>query len=370
MLGAPIGIYLHIPFCRGKCPYCDFYSLQADEALQRRYLGALGEQIRQWGEALPRPVSSVYFGGGTPSLLDAAALADLLQTLRGSFSLLPDAEITMECNPSDAADFDFRCAALAGVNRVSLGLQSAREEERKALGRRAGRTQAEAAITAVRAAGIHNISLDIMLGIPRQTEDSLRESIAFCARQGVQHVSAYLLKIEEGTPFATQSLDLPDEDTLCALYLQACEALERAGFRQYEISNFAQPGRESRHNLLYWDGREYLGLGPAAHSFLEGRRFSFPRDLEAFLHGARPQEEGVGGDFAEYAMLRLRLNEGLTQAGVQTRFGHGIPALCVKHAEPLQKQGLLQMDDRAIRLTREGFLLSNRVIGMLLKEEE
>ena len=235
----PIGLYLHIPFCRGKCPYCDFYSMRADAACMDTYTQALQKSLEQWANRTGRAADTLYLGGGTPSLLGGARIAALVQTARGCYGLR-GAEITVECNPSDADGNLFEVLAKAGVNRISLGLQSAVEEERKALGRRAGVKEAAESIRLARAAGISNLSLDLMLGIPGQTAESLRRSIDFCTQAGVCHISAYLLKIEEGTPFAQRraSLVLPNEDTVCDLYEQACEELEAAGFQQYEISNF------------------------------------------------------------------------------------------------------------------------------------
>ena len=250
--------------------------------------------------------------------------------------------------------------------------QSAVDEERKALGRRAGVKEAEECIRLSKAAGITNLSLDLMIGIPGQTVDSLRRSIDFCVQAGVMHISAYLLKIEEGTAFARrqEKLALPDEDAVCDFYEQACESLSEAGFRQYEISNFAQPGFESRHNLKYWNAEEYLGLGASAHSFLEGKRFFYPRDIDVFLRGAAPVEDGEGGGFEEYAMLRLRLTEGLREDLLSRRYGYGIPDEMRRAAQQLAGYGLLEQDEGGIRLTRKGFLLSNAVIAELLYDAD
>lgn len=363
----PAGLYLHIPFCRGKCPYCDFYSMHADDACMDTYMQALLAALNGWAAKAGRVADTLYFGGGTPSLLGRARLESLVRAARVCFGLR-DAEITVECNPSDADGRLFEVLAGAGVNRVSLGLQSAVEEERRALGRRAGVEQAQACIRLARAAGIQNLSLDLMLGIPGQTQESLRRSVAFCAQAGVTHVSAYLLKIEEGTAFARRrdTLQLPDEDTVCDLYEQACTMLEQAGFRQYEISNFARHGFESRHNLKYWNAEEYLGIGASAHSFFEGKRFYYPRDWNAFVRGCAPVLDGPGGSFEEYAMLRLRLTEGLREELVRQRYGHGIPEGLRAAAQRLGCYGVLEQDAGAIRLTRKGFLLSNTVIGELL----
>ena len=367
----PIGLYLHIPFCRGKCPYCDFYSMRVDVERMDTYTKALGETLAAWAARTGRAADTFYFGGGTPSLLGGKRIASLVDTARAHYGLA-DAEITVECNPSDADGCLFEMLACAGVNRISLGLQSAVDEERKALGRRAGVKEAEECIRLSKAAGITNLSLDLMIGIPGQTVDSLRRSIDFCVQAGVTHISAYLLKIEEGTAFARrqEKLALPDEDAVCDFYEQACESLSEAGFRQYEISNFAQPGFESRHNLKYWNAEEYLGLGASAHSFLEGKRFFYPRDIDAFLRGAAPVEDGEGGGFEEYAMLRLRLTEGLREDLLSRRYGYGIPDEMRRAAQQLAGYGLLEQDEGGIRLTRKGFLLSNAVIAELLYDAD
>lgn len=367
----PIGLYLHIPFCRGKCPYCDFYSMRADAARMDTYTQALEETLAAWAARTGRAADTLYFGGGTPSLLGGKRIASLVDTARAHYGLA-DAEITVECNPSDADGRLFEMLARAGVNRISLGLQSAVDEERKALGRRAGVGEVAECIRLAKAAGITNLSLDLMLGIPGQTVDSLRRSIDFCVQAGVTHISAYLLKIEDGTAFARrqEKLALPDEDAVCDFYEQACESLSEAGFRQYEISNFAQPGFESRHNLKYWNAEEYLGLGASAHSFLEGKRFFYPRDIDAFLRGAAPVPDGEGGGFEEYAMLRLRLTEGLREDLLSRRYGYGIPDEMRRAAQQLAGYGLLEQDGGGIRLTRKGFLLSNAVIAELLYDAD
>lgn len=363
----PIGLYLHIPFCRGKCPYCDFYSMRADETRMDTYTQALLRSMAEWAGASQRRADTLYFGGGTPSLLGGGRIAALIAGARSHFGLA-NAEITVECNPSDAGGRLFEQLAQAGVNRVSLGLQSAEDAERRALGRRAGVQETEACIRLARAAGIENLSLDLMIGVPGQTAESLRRSIEFCAQAGARHISAYLLKIEEGTAFGRQrdTLALPDEDTVCDFYEQAADLLAQAGFQQYEISNFAQPGFESHHNLKYWNALEYLGLGASAHSFLGGNRFFYPRDLAAFLHGDAPVPDGEGGGFEEYAMLRLRLTEGLLESLVRRRYGHGIPPAMREAASPLEACGLVRQDEAGVRLTRKGFLLSNTVIAHLL----
>ena len=249
-----------------------------------------------------------------------------------------------------------------------MGMQSANDGERRALGRLSGRDDVSLAVRRARDAGIENISLDLMLAVPGQTVDSLRDSVAFCADAGVRHVSAYILKIEEGTRFFERrgELVLPDEDKTCELYLTACEELEKRGFMQYEISNFAKRSRESRHNLKYWNCEEYLGIGPSAHSFIGGGRFFFPRDTESFIANCEPVSDGEGGSFEEYLMLRLRLCEGLIFSEVKERFGHGVPENIIEKCERFSRAGLTVCDGEHIALTRRGFLVSNAVIAELM----
>lgn len=382
-----LGLYIHVPFCVSKCPYCDFYSLprspcpgsQAasvsgwDEETLDAYTGAVERALDQWADRLPgERADTLYFGGGTPSLLGGKRLALLIRRAEDRFGLR-GAEITLEANPADNLAETLRAFAAAGGNRLSLGMQSANGEELRRLSRRHSPADVERTMEDARRAGIRNRSLDMMLGLEGQTAALVERSAAVCRELGADHVSAYLLKIEEGTPFAARraAMDLPDEDQSAALYLAACEALDRLGYHQYEISNFAVPGRESRHNLKYWTGQAYLGLGPAAHSFVGGRRFYYPRDLAGFLEGNLPAEENPGPDAVgegtpeEFLLLRLRLTEGATEAAFREAFHGPLPALWRQRADTLPGH-LVISDDAGIRLTREGFLLSNAIIARLL----
>jgi len=350
-----IACYIHVPFCRAKCPYCDFFSLPAEQNAMAAYVKRCAEVFLTAAMEHDYRWKTLYLGGGTPSALPPELLAELLAAARKR--LLPGAEATMECNPGSVTPELCETLAAGGINRVSMGLQSAIAGERAALGRTADTQQTERALRLLRAAGIQNISLDVMLGIPGQTVRSLEDTLSFCAEAGAQHVSAYLLKIEEGTPFGRRAPDgLPDEDAQAELYLHCCEWLEARGYRQYEVSNFALPGYESRHNLAYWRCEEYYAVGPAAHGFTRGRRWYYPRDLERFLRGGNPVDDGPGGDFEERAMLALRLAEGLQNPPPEMRL----------KTERFAGQGLLVMDEEGLRLTREGFLVSNYVIGRLL----
>ncbi len=363
-----LGIYIHVPFCSpGKCPYCDFYSVPLTAALAERYLEAAERCLREWGaRAAGRAVDTVYLGGGTPSLL-GDGLCRLLSAVREAFDIAQNAEITLEANPGSVEAGAFARWRAAGFNRVSLGMQSAVPEELCALGRRHTPRQVEEAVRAARAAGFANLSLDLMLCTPGQTPESMRRSIGFAAALAPEHISAYLLKVEEGTPFFLQknSLRLPDDDAQAEAYLSACRELERRGYEQYEISNFARPGFASRHNLRYWNTDEYLGVGPAAHSFFNGQRFHYERSLPAFLSGAAPVPDGAGGTLEEYVMLRLRLSEGLWESALRERFGADF-SLFGSRPEALAQGGLLTRAPGRIALTARGFLVSNAVIGSLL----
>lgn len=362
-----IGLYLHIPFCRSKCPYCDFYSFRGSETDMDNYCAALQQRISESASALQCKANTLYIGGGTPSVLGAERLKNLVNQAKRDF-LTDEAEVTVECNPYKLPPDFFKVLAEVGVNRVSLGLQSANDTERRTLGRLSDRQTVETAVKAAQRAGIQNISLDVMLGVPDQTEKSLSQTLDFCLSLGVPHISAYILKVEENTPFwrRREQYNFPDDDKTADLYLQLCETLENGGILQYEISNFAKSGFESHHNLKYWHCEEYLGLGPAAHSFLNGKRFYFSRDFEAFLKGNAPTPDGDGGDFTEYAMLALRLTEGLRESRVLARFGHKIPDEMHKKAQIFVQSGYMAADEERIALTRNGFLLSNAILAEIL----
>lgn len=360
----PIGLYIHIPFCNGKCPYCDFYSVTPDKETVDSYVAAVCKKL----DGADGIYDTVYFGGGTPSLIGSDNVAKIMSHINRT----PDCEVTLECNPSDTgaidSHFDFSVAAKSGINRISMGLQSANDIERNALGRRGGCDDVERAIKRAKAAGINNISLDLMLGIPNQTTESLQKSIEFCKNSGANHISAYILKIEERTPFhrIKNNLTLPDEDETCDLYLYAVNELEKAGFYQYEISNFSHKGFESRHNLKYWRCEEYLGIGASAHSFVNGKRFFYERSIDDFIKGVPPVDDGLGGDEEEYIMLALRLSEGLIFDNYEKRFGKSINESVISKAKELEKHGLVKVTDYNISLTVDGFLVSNSVITSLL----
>lgn len=371
-----LGLYLHIPFCDGKCPYCDFYSLAGEESVKEEYTRRLEKELALWANKLQKegvsPVAdTLYFGGGTPNLLGGSRIARLILAAKDHFSL-QNAEITVEVNPSSELSGFFREIFAAGANRLSIGLQSAHDQELKALGRRHTAQQAAETVEAAREAGFSNISLDLMLATPGQTMESALSSVAFCAELGVKHVSAYLLKVEPGTPYWNRrdSLPLPDEDETADRYLAVCQALEQAGLKQYEISNFAVPGFESRHNLKYWRCEEYLGLGPGAHSFVNGKRFYYPRSLQDFLETPQPVDDGEGGTLEETVLLGLRLSEGITPETLSPFGEEGERAFSAmeKKSRPYRAAGLLKPEPEHIAMTPKGFLVSNELIAGLLPE--
>lgn len=364
----PAGLYIHVPFCRQKCRYCDFYSFPKGEEYFEIYKNRVIEAVEFYTKKYARCYNSLYFGGGTPLLLGEKHLCDIMDAVKPY--LTPDAEVTAEGNPGAAEKIDFSVLRKSGINRLSFGLQSADDKELSALGRIHTKEEAERTIRAAQKAGFDNISLDLMLGIPYQTEESLIDSIDFCDSLGVQHISSYMLKIEEGTPLSKSELRFlcADEEKSADLYLLACSELEKRGFEQYEISNFAKDKKRSFHNLRYWLDGEYIGIGPSAHSFIEGRRFYFDRSINDFL--TKPfdeieKEESSGGSWEEYAMLRLRLSDGLDTGEFYKKFPDA-PHTLIENAEPFIAPGLLKIEDGIISFTPKGFLLSNALTAEIL----
>ena len=351
-----IGLYIHIPFCLSKCPYCDFYSVRYSREQAREYAAAVIRNVQHYGEHY----DTVYFGGGTPILL-YEHIGDILKAAETE----PGAEITVEANPCAVTERTAEMLAAAGVNRVSLGVQSMHDDELVFLGRRHTPAQVRDAVGRLSKNGTDNISADMMIGLRGQDEDKISRTAEQLHKLGVKHISAYILKVEENTPFAGMELALPDDDRIAGLYLHTVKVLGELGYRQYEISNFAVPGFECRHNLKYWRCEEYIGIGAAAHSYYKGSRFRVPPDTDGFI-GAKTQntvltDDNAGG-WEEYAMLKLRLSEGLTftEAG---RFGKAENLL--KNARKLPVK-LVDITEHGIRLTAEGFIVSNAVIAELI----
>ena len=374
----PLGIYIHVPFCRSKCQYCDFYSLVTkDDKTIDGYLDAVCDHIKEAGELAPGyKVDSIYFGGGTPTFFGADGMAVILTTIRRNFDVDNNAEITFEANPDSVSDRLLHRLRAEGFNRVSLGIQSDDEEMLKRLGRPHTYAQAVTAYHRIRKAGFRNVSVDLMYGLPGQDVYHWQQTLDNVLRLMPEHVSCYALKVEEGTPFHALKdvLNLPDDDAVADMYLAAVETLRGRGYRQYEISNFCRKGLTSRHNMKYWTGGEYLGFGPAASSDFGGKRFTLKRDLQAYIAGIRdggdimeemeeiPMRERAG----EYLMLRLRTNVGIEQNEYEKLFLLPFAPL----EEELEKQRRLfhatQTDSGRWVLTPKGYLVSNDIITDLL----
>ena len=374
----PLGLYIHIPFCKSKCVYCDFYSLPNAEEGMDRYTAAL---CRQLAELAPRTqahqVDTVYFGGGTPSYLGAKRLRQILKTVYKHYRLAKDAEITLEANPDSAGDWkNLRALRRAGFNRISLGVQSADDEQLKTLGRPHTFAQAQEAVAAARKAKIKNVSLDLIYGLPGQTMESWQDTVEKAAALGPEHLSCYGLKVEEGTPLWDMQgeLALPDDDAQADMYLWTVERMGELGYRQYEISNFAKPDYESRHNLKYWTLGEYAGFGPGAHSDLGGVRYAYVRDLRAYCEGVETEGDILSENDRipdrdrdiEYIMLGLRTSKGLSRKEFEYRFR--LPFGPIQEVlERFAESGHAVLRGGRWRLTPEGFLVSNQIIGLCLE---
>lgn len=363
-----LGLYIHVPFCEKKCPYCDFYSVSAAQDVLDKYTEKICRVLENYSENSHFSFDTAYFGGGTPSLIGSENLVKIMDVARNYLKSSTN-EVTLEINPTTLPVLDFNRLREGGFNRLSIGLQSAVDNELNLLGRRHSVKDVENAINLAKKAGFLNISLDLMVATPGQTINSLKRSIDFCISQEVQHISAYLLKIEKETQFFENksNLQLKNEDEEADMYLFLVSELQKNGFKQYEISNFAKEGCESQHNLKYWNSQEYLGIGPSAHSFIDGKRFFYPRSIKDFLSGNLDAvEDGIGGAAEEYAMLKLRLCEGISNIEFKNRFGVNIPEAYLKRAKDFQKHGLTVVNDRGICFTPKGFLLSNELISRII----
>lgn len=363
------GVYVHIPFCVKKCAYCDFVSYENRTAEAPRYTDAV---LREAAAYRGTAVDSIYIGGGTPTALPPGQLVRLLAGLFDIFTVAPQAEITVEANPGTADEAYFAALAAAGVNRLSLGVQSFCDDELSALGRIHSAKEAEAAVRAAYRAGIFNLSLDLMFSIPRQTQKSLQKSLETAVSLPISHISCYSLTICENTPFGRLvkegQMPLPDEDTDRAFYTQICEFLDKNGLARYEISNFARPGREARHNTKYWRRVPYIGLGAAAHSFWENRRFENPPQTEAYyavVYGAKERSGEVispADAMSEFMFLGLRMTrEGISSAAFAKAFGTELDAVYGRQIEKLLRLGLLEKEGDRLRLTGRGIDVSNSV---------
>jgi len=394
-----LGLYISIPFCRSKCTYCNFASGVYPAAEHARYIQRLIDEMRgarKWSENLradlPSPVDTIYLGGGTPSLLEPDLIAQLFAAIRSEFTVEPEAEITVECAPGQIADPTLAALAEAGVNRVSLGVQSFIDREAQQSGRLHSRAVVLDDLKRLRAAGITNLNIDLIAGLAGQTFASWQESVATLVDTGVSHASIYMLEVDDESRLGRELLAggaryhaglVPGDDTIAHMYESAIDSLAGAGLQQYEISNFAHPGYESRHNLRYWQRRPYLGLGLDASSMLRESagsansaqpsyilRFTTTDELKAYLEGPQPPETAwlsPERQHEEAWFLGLRLNRGVSVSALRQEFGNQLVARALEVVEPLTERGLLTFDGETARLTAPGRMLSNDVFQEFLE---
>ncbi len=406
-LSAPIGLYVHIPFCERKCPYCDFNTYAGLASLYADYVDALCQDLACWGSALAgRPVATVFLGGGTPTVLDETLLARIFQAIQEHFVLLPDAEITCEANPGAVDRAKFQALRRLGVNRLSMGIQSFQPAELRFLGRIHSAAEGMEAFQAARAAGFDNINLDFIFGLPGQEAESWAATLDQAVALGPEHLSLYSLIVEPGTPLhhwvESGRVPEPDEDQVALLYEMAMERLGRAGYAQYEVSNWAREERMGpgvshptelvhacQHNLIYWRNQEYLGVGPGAHSHLtlaqakgatgspQELRWGNLRPVPAYIRRVQAGQPTV--DFQEVIhprlamgetmMLGLRLlREGVSFSGFQERHGQDLRRIFQAELSRLVEWGLLAVDEQRVRLTHRGLLLGNQVFAAFLPD--
>lgn len=358
------GIYIHVPFCKRKCPYCGFYSVEYDAELKSDYIRALKRSMEPYRHS-EIEADTVYFGGGTPSLLTPDEIGDILNEIRCTFVLKSDSQITLEANPTSVSPKSLLGYRKAGVNRISFGVQSANDDELVSLGRLHSFEMAKEAIRNAGLAGFDDISCDLMIGTPGQTISTVIDSADKIISLGVSHVSCYMLKIEEGTPYDCDDIRAlaADDDLSADMYLELCSFLTSHGYSRYEISNFSKPGYESRHNLKYWHMDDYIGFGPAAHSFYCGKRFFVPSDIESFINNpidSQLIEDASPDILEEYIMLSLRLSEGMSLARLEKLGGDSDSVLSL--ARRFENQGLLKIKNNSVSLTDNGALVSNALI--------
>ena len=373
----PLGLYIHIPFCKQKCVYCDFYSLPRSDSRMDDYVDALCAHLTETAPfAAGHLVDTVYFGGGTPSCLGEKRLVKILKTIAKRYQVSREAEITLEANPDSAGDWKaLKALRKAGFNRISLGMQSACDQELQSIGRIHTMAQVRQAVEAARKAQFDNLSLDLIYGLPGQTRQRWMENLAAAVDLAPEHLSCYGLKVEEGTPLYARrdTADLPDDEAQADMYLDTVDYLLRHGYRQYEISNFARTGRESRHNLKYWTLGEYAGFGPGAHSDFGGVRYAYEKDLEGYIRGVRDHTPMLSENDripdldrdTEWVMLGLRTVQGLDPREFQRRFRRRFDCFLPFLSQCVQAGYAVEEDGRW-HLTPRGFLVSNQIIGGML----
>ncbi|MCU1270006.1 MAG: putative oxygen-independent coproporphyrinogen oxidase [Acidobacteriaceae bacterium] len=380
----PLGLYISVPFCRTKCSYCNFASDVFSRAVFEKYVTAICAEVEQAGETagqmgglLEHKVDSIYFGGGTPTLLDVAQLERAFVTIRQNFAVTAASEITVECAPGTLSVPVIEGLQRCGVNRVSLGVQSFNDQESASVGRLHKRSTIIDDVARLRSAGISNINIDLIAGLPHQTRDSWQASLNQLITLEVPHASIYMLEVDDDSRLGRELIAggqkfhahfVPDEDLIADMYEIACERLNTAGIEQYEISNFARAGCESKHNLKYWTQQPYLGFGVDAHSMLRSRdgravRFSNPDSLEKYLAGSAKERTRVSAESAvqEAFFLGLRLNRGIDIQKLLSEFGQNAVSYYMESICELETAGLLKKDGGTIRLTSRGRMLSNEV---------
>jgi len=354
------GLYLHFPFCFSKCNYCNFYSSGDYNAVPDEYILAILRELEIHKAYNPK---TVYFGGGTPSLLSVHQVETLLKAI----SPQVNAEITLEVNPGTVSIDQLKGYKSAGVNRLSIGVQSAFNSQLKTLGRIHTAEDAIKCFSLAQEAGFKNISGDIMLALPSYSNKEFDETITLIEQGNATHISCYLLKVEDNTPFYNMNLPLPSEDETADFYLYAVNHLAKKGYMQYEISNFAKPGFESKHNLVYWNCENYLGIGPAAHSCMNGKRFHYVENTDAFISEDRNliiQDSIFTTE--EYIMLQLRLNKGLSLTLLESLYGFVFSEKSINKLSLFEKEGLCTIQNNIVRLTTEGMLIQNYVLGEII----
>ena len=373
----PLELYVHIPFCVRKCQYCDFLSGPSDEETKDRYIEALLKEIRAAEHTEDYEIVSVFIGGGTPSALKAEAIASIMRTLQEQFFFCEDAEVTIEANPGTVDLEKLTIYRNVGINRLSLGLQSTDAEELKLLGRIHSYEEFLKSYEWAREAGFSNINIDLMFAIPGQTGEAWRQHLYQVAELNPEHISAYSLIIEEGTPFAEQNLDLPDEDTEYQMYEDTAEILERYGYRQYEISNYAKQGYMCRHNAGYWQRREYLGFGLGASSLYRGMRFSNTRRMREYLKESRNPDQirkdvtvlSRNERIEEFMFLGLRMTEGISEKKFEENFDVRLMDVYGDILQKYEETGFMEHIETKWRLTRKGIHVSNHILADFLLDE-
>lgn len=369
-------LYVHIPFCIRKCDYCDFLSFPSTEEQQYRYMEALKKEISGTGSFPDSHVASVFFGGGTPSVPKAELLAEILTLLKQNFRFDQDAEITLEANPGTLSEAKLQIYREAGFNRLSLGCQSVHDRELRQLGRIHTFRDFLESFSQARGCGFSNINVDLMSGLPGQSLESYEASLRTVAELGPEHISAYSLIVEPGTPFASRDLDLPEEETERKMYERTGEILGEYGYTQYEISNYAKPGCECRHNIGYWKRVDYLGFGPGAASLLENRRFTNTTDVRKYLADSgqpekiRENTEQLSQQdcMEEFMFLGLRMNEGISEQEFWRLFGKTVDEVYRPVLEKYLKLEMLWRTGGRIGLTRQGVSVSNVIMADFLLE--